>query len=191
MIINIALEFEKLSKNLYIFFINFFPVLFLILKFVIVFILLALGILYLLSLKGIFLKRKLLNLKDDDNDFNNLRIVLGVGFIILSFGFLFNYLIYFFIWLFQSFDGFLIIGINVIESFISEISGLDLVIFNTIIEKLIALCSFVAIFQMILASFYFINNRIVLVDSKKATTLIISSVIQVLLFGFECLPYLL
>lgn len=191
MIINIALEFVKLSENLYIFFVSFFPVLFLILKFVIVFILLVLGILYLLSLKGIFLKRKLLNLKDDDNDFNNLRIVLGVGFIILAFGFLFNYLIYFFIWLFQSFDGFLIVGINLVESFISEILGLNLVIFNNVIERLIALCSFVALFQMILASFYFINNRIVLVDSKKATTLIISSVIQVLLFGFECLPYLL
>jgi len=189
--INIDLDFFGFLNNLYNIFISFFPILFLILKFVMVFILLSLGILYLLSLKGIFLKRKLLNIKDVDNDFNNLRLVLGITLIILAFGILFNYIIYFFIWVFQSFDGIVPVIINLIEGFIAENSDLNFDILNSVIKKLIALCSFVAIFQMVLALFYFVHNRIVLVDSKKATTLIITSVIQILLFGFECLPYLL
>ncbi|TFF88329.1 MAG: hypothetical protein EU549_03240 [Promethearchaeota archaeon] len=144
-----------------------------------------------LSLKGIFLKQKLLHIKDDDNEFNSLRIFLGVTFIILAFGFLFNYLIYFFIWLFQHFDGFLIVIIGFIENFIIANYDLNLEIFNNIINQIIAIGSFTALLQMVLAAFYFVNNRLVLINSKKATILIISSVIEILLFGFECLPYLL
>jgi hypothetical protein len=188
MLINAGIE---LLDNLYAIYMAFFPILFMVLKYVIFFILLSLGILYLLSLKGIFLKKKLLNIKDIDDDFNNLRIILGVIFIILAFGFLFNYLIYFLIWIFQYFDGFLIVLLKLIESFIIRNYDLNLNILNNIINQLIALGSFVAILEMVLAGFYFVNNRIVLISSKKATTLIISSVIQILLFGFECLPYLL
>ncbi len=165
---------------------HFFPLLFLVLKYFISFILLSIGILYLLSLKGIFLKKKLYN-KYNDNDFNNLRIIIGVTFIILAFGILFNYLIYFFIWLFQYFDGFLLVIIN----FFLGSSFLNTLKLNNLISQGIALGSFVAILQFILAIFYFLNDRIVLMSSKNASSLFITSVISILLFGFECLPYLL
>ncbi len=165
---------------------QFFPLLFIVLKYLISFILLSIGILYLLSLKGIFLKKKLYN-KYKDNDFNNLRIIIGVTFIILAFGILFNYLIYFFIWLFQYFDGFLLVIIN----FFLGNSDFDIPIVNKLISQGIGLGSFVAILQFILAIFYFLNDRIVLMSSKNASSLIVTSVISILLFGFECLPYLL
>ena len=180
------IDFDIIDQLIDIISIQFFPLLFLVLKYLISFILLSIGFLYLLSLKGIFLKKKLYN-KYKDNDFDNLRIIIGVTFIILAFGILFNYLIYFFIWLFQYFDGFLFVIINFfLGSYLENHIKL-----NNLISQGIALGSFVAILQFILAIFYFLNDRIVLMSSKNASSLFISSVISILLFGFECLPYLL
>ncbi|MEJ2296434.1 MAG: hypothetical protein P8Y23_16915, partial [Candidatus Lokiarchaeota archaeon] len=94
-----------------------------------------------LSLKGIYLKQKILNSEEDGNDFNNLRIILGLSFIILGLGILFNYLIYFFILIFQYFDGFILISLMLIENLIIDSYHVNFIEFNNIIIPLIALGS--------------------------------------------------
>lgn len=78
-----------------------------------------------------------------------------------------------------------------IENPITDSYHVNFADFNNIISPLIALGSFIAILQTILAFFYFINNRFLLIRPKKSIVIMVSSVIEILLFGFECLPYLL
>jgi hypothetical protein len=182
---------SNLLENFYNLYLEFFPVLFIILKFILVFILLSIGILYILSYKGIYLKIKLLNLEEKENKFTSIRIMIGVSFIILSSGIFFNYLIYLLIWIFGNFNGLLLISLNIIEPFMIDYLSLNFGVFYDIINPLIALGSFAAILQIILTILHFINNKFVLIRPKKSILLIILSVIEVLIFGFECLPYLL
>jgi len=192
MVKKILLPFDpEIIENIYILYLDFFPNLFLILKFVLVIILFSLGVLYLLSLKGNYLRKKLLKIEDETNDFNNISIILGIILIMMAFGVLLNYLIYFFIWVFQYFDGFILISLSLFEDFMVENFGLNITVFNEIITPLIALGSFISILQIIFVLFYFTNNRFVVIRPKKSIIILTTSVIQILLFGFECLPYLL
>jgi len=192
MVKKILLPFDpEIIENIYILYLDFFPNLFLILKFVLVIILFSLGVLYLLSLKGNYLRQKLLKIEDETNDFSNISIILGIILIMMAFGVLLNYLIYFFIWVFQYFDGFILISLSLFEDFMVENFGLNITVFNEIITPLIALGSFISILQIIFVLFYFTNNRFVVIRPKKSIIILTTSVIQILLFGFECLPYLL
>ncbi|TFG17249.1 MAG: hypothetical protein EU531_03895 [Promethearchaeota archaeon] len=192
MVKKILLPFDpEIIENIYILYLDFFPKLFLILKFFLVIILFSLGVLYLLSLKGNYLRKKLLKIEDETNDFNNISIILGIVFIMIAFGVLFNYLIYFFIWVFQYYDGFILISLSLFEDFMVKNFGLNITVFNDTITPLIALGSFISILQIIFVLFYFTNNRFVVIRPKKSIVILTTSVIQIFLFGFECLPYLL
>jgi hypothetical protein len=125
------------------------------------------------------------------NSLKKIRMILGVSFIILAFGILFNYLIYFFIWAFEHFDGFLLISLKLIENIVVENINLDLTIFYSIVKPLFGLASFISITQFFIALCFFINSKIALGRPKRPIMYMISSIIGILIFGFECLPYLL
>ena len=173
------------------FLLNFFPVLFHFLKFTLVGVLFTIGALILLKLRGIYLQQRS---KGDYMNPNKVmrktRLLLGFAYIIVGFGFLFNYLTYILIWLFSGFEGFLLIWLNsIIEIFPEFFENIPMIF--EIYHPIIALVSFTAILQYIMAFFYLVNNNKVISNPKKSVNLLISSSIEIILFGTECLPYFL
>ena len=71
---------------------------------------------------------------------------------------------------------------NLIENFYS---------LSELIHPFIALGSFVAILQYFLSLFYFVNNKTVNNKPHKSAYVLLCSVLEILFFGFECLPYFL
>ncbi|MFX1260393.1 MAG: hypothetical protein ACFFAN_21290 [Promethearchaeota archaeon] len=161
----------------------FLPVIFVSLKYSLGIILISFGVLFLLNLKGIYFQRKAIGLDQKNNNLKKIRLILGSLYIIIGFGIIFDYLIYVLIWIFHPFKSLiLIIMENLIEDFyyISEL-----------IHPFIALGSFIAILQYFLSVYYFVNNRAVINKSHKSVYVLFCSVLEIILFGFECLPYFL
>ena len=162
------------------------------LKFTLVGILFSIGILVLFRLRGVYLQQRI---KGDGSDNNKamrkVRLILGFSYIITGFGILFNYLIYILLWFFRNFNGILLSSLDSLNAVISEEFHINFTLFIELIHPIIALLSFTAILQYIMALFYLINNNRVISNPQKAITLLIVSTIEILLFGMECLQYLL
>lgn len=161
----------------------FLPVIFVSLKYSLGIILISIGVLFILYLRGFNFKRKVMGLDQKNNYLRKTRLILGSMYIILGFGIIFDYLTYLLIWIFHPFKSLILtIMENLIENFyfISEL-----------IHPFIALGSFLAILQYFLSLFYFVNNRTVINRPQKSAYVLICSVLEIVLFGFECLPYFL
>ncbi len=159
------------------------PVIFVSLKYSLGIILIFIGVLFLLNLRGIYFKRKAIRLDQKNNYLKKTRLILGSIYIILGFGIIFDYLIYLLIWIFHPFKSLILAIIeNLIENFYS---------LSELIHPFIALGSFVAILQYFLSLFYFVNNRTVINKPHKSAYVLFCSILEIVLFGFECLPYFL
>jgi len=162
---------------------QFLPLIFVSLKYSLGIILISIGILFLLSLRGIYFKKKVKGLDQKNNYLKKTRLILGLIYVIVGFGIIFDYLIYLLIWIFHPFKSLiLIIMENLIEDFYT---------LSEVVHPFIALGSFIAILQYFLSIFYFVNNRTINSKSHKSAYMLICSVLEIVLFGFECLPYFL
>jgi len=168
------------------------------LKYIFVFILFSLGILTLLKLRRIYFDKKI-NKKDDEPDnLKKERYLLGIIYIFLALGILFNFLIYFLmicldplpdrlVFNFINFNG------DIDPYYMNRIQDINAAKYPH--EKTIYYCiaygSCIAFLQLTMCFWYFLNNRSV--DKPKATLIwLISSVSECILFGFTTfLPFFL
>jgi len=177
---------------------NFFIILCNYLKFFIVFIILFIGILTLLRLRGIYRQSKLMGVKKEEDSFGIPRLILGILYIFLAFGILFNYITYFLIWILDPIPDKLIynfIDFNGIDPFymnrIKDISASQFPHEKTI-YYCFALGSLISILDILLCLWYLINNNRLINNPTKALTILISGIMGGILFGFTtCLPFLL
>jgi hypothetical protein len=171
---------------------NLFQIIFIFLKFTIVGILFCIGILVLFRLRGVYLQQRVKGeVSNNNRAMRRIRLILGFTYIITGFGILFNYLIYILIWFFRDFNGFLLLSLNSISNVIPVEYRANITLFIELFHPIIAILSFSAILQYVMALFYLINNNRVISNPKKAITLLIISTIEILFFGMECLQYLL
>ena len=171
---------------------TFFDLIFVFLKFTLVSVLFSIGILVLFRLRGVYLQQRLKGeLSSKNMALRNVRLILGFTYIIIGFGILFNYLTYILIWLFRNFNGILLVSLNSLNKVVSEEYHSNITLFIELFHPIIAILSFVAILQYLMAIFYLINNNRVISNPKKAITLLIISNIEIVFFGMECLQYLL
>jgi len=161
----------------------FFSILLIILKYSLVVILIFYGVLFLLRLRVIYSKHYNIAFKKSNRGLKIIWLILGFIYINLGFGILFDYLIYLLIFISKPFKGFILFTIEqIIEDF-------DLL--KAFLTPLIALISALAISQCFLGLYYFTNNKHVINKSHKSSYVLIYSVLEIMLFGFECLPYFL
>lgn len=161
----------------------FLPLIFVSLKYSLGLILIFLGILFLLSLRGIYFKRKAMELDRNNSNLKRIKVILGSIYIIVGFGITFDYLIYLLIWIFHPFKSLILI---ILENLIEDFHSL-----SEIFHPFLALGSFIAILQCIFSLFYFINNRNVINKPHNSAYVLFCSVLEIVLFGFECLSYFL
>jgi len=177
---------------------NFFIIFCKYLKFFIVFIMLLIGILTLLRLRGVYRQSKLMGVKKEEDSFRIPRLILGILYIFLAFGVLFNYTTYFLIWILDPLPD------KLIYNFI-DFSGIDPFYMNRIedisisqfpheetIYYCFAIGSLISVLDILLSLWYLINNNRLINNPNKALGILISGIMGGILFGFTtCLPFLL
>ena len=169
-------------------------------KYIIVFILLAIGISTLLKLRGHYIQESMGN-DDVDikeiNHFRNPRLILGVVYIVLAFGILFNYITYALIWILDPLPDRLIFNFinfsGIVDPFtMNRIMDISASIYphEQTIYYCVAFGSFVAITDVIIAIWYLVNR--VPFNPKMGFSLLIGGVTVGILLGFTtCLPFFL
>ncbi|MFX0003678.1 MAG: hypothetical protein ACFE9C_01285 [Candidatus Hodarchaeota archaeon] len=178
-------------ENFCIAFNNFFLILCKYLKFIFVFIILSIGILTLLRLRGVYRQSRLVSKDKQDDQFMKPRLILGCSYIVLAFGILFNYITYFLIWILDPLPD------RLIYNFIA-FSGIDPYYLNGIMdisasefphEITIYYCfsfvSLMGLLQILLSLWYLINNNRLINNPSKAFCILISGIMQCILFGFN------
>ena len=168
---------------------DFVLLIFVYLKYILFIILISIGSLTFLKLRGIYLQQRAKGVKSEEDQLKDVRLILGTIYIFLAFGILFNHLIYFFIWILEPLpDGLIFI---IFDTF-SEFSGFNMDNINRSLHPLWGLCSFIAILQLFFSLYFIINNNRVITVPKVQIFNLISSIAEIILFGFTtCLPYLL
>lgn len=160
-------------------------------KYTFVFIILFIGILTLLRLRGIYLQQRSKNIKNEEDQLGKVRIILGTSYICLGFGILFNYLIYFLIWIFNPLpEGLIFMLIGIFKPLFLEY---ELLIDSLLIylHPIIALLSFLAIIYFFMSLYYLINNNRVISNPYGIVWLLLKSIGMIILFGFSTsFPYL-
>jgi len=164
------------------------------LKFIFVFIILAIGILTLLRFRGIYLQPRVRKVEKKEDTLNKSRLILGTLYISLGFGILFNYGIYFLIWILDPLPD------RFIFNFI-EFSGIDPLYLNGIKEismaqlpheKTIYYCfslgSLVSFLDICLSLWYLINNNRIINNPRRTVEFLFLGVTGCILFGFT--PFL-
>ena len=174
---------------------NFFVLFFQYMKYIFAFILLILGILTLLSLRKIYFDKKLVNTNVNEDFLRKSRLVVGIFYIIMGSGILFNYLIYFLILILEPLPDQLIqrFIIDSINSYIKDLNYQEhvLTLFDICLSNAFALGSFFALLWLFLSFWYFFHNNI-LKNPRKTLGWLTSSVASGILFSFSsCLPLLL
>ncbi len=168
------------------------------LKFIFVFIILAIGILTLLRFRGIYLQHRMRKVEKEEDTLNKSRLILGTLYISLAFGILFNYGIYFLIWILDPLPD------RLIFNFI-EFSGIDPLYLNGIKEVSIAqfphektiyycfsLGSLISFLDICLSLWYLINNNRIINNPRRTMVCLFSGVTGCILFGFTpFLPFFL
>ena len=169
-------------------------------KYIIVFILLAIGISTLLKLRGHYIQERMTNADVDIkeiNHFRKLRLILGVVYIVLAFGILLNYITYALIWILDPLPDRLIFNFinfsGIIDPFMmNRIMDINTSIYphEQTIYYCVAMGSFVAITDIIIAVWYLVNR--VPFNPKMGFSLLIGGVTTGVLLGFTtCLPLFL
>lgn len=160
-------------------------------KFVFVFIIFFIGILTLLRLRGVYLQQRSRSIKKEEDQLRKVRLILGTLYIFLGFGILFNYLIYFFIWIFNPLpDGLIFVIIDALKSHYQEYSLFEVSI--NILYPFLALVSFLVILYLFLSIYYLINNNRVTSNPAGVVRLLVKAVLMIIFFGFTTsFPYFL
>lgn len=167
-------------------------------KFIFVFIILAIGILTLLRLRGIYLQPRLKKVEKDEDTLTKSRLILGTLYISFAFGILFNYGIYFIIWILDPLPD------RLVFNFI-EFSGIDPLYLNGIKdismaqyphEKTIYYCfsfsSLISFLDIVLSLWYLINNNRIINNPRRTVEFLFAGVMGCILFGFTpFLPFFL
>jgi len=159
-------------------------------KFIFVLILLICGILTLLKLRGIYFKSRLIS-SDKDVDMTDLltkpRLILGSAYIILAFGILFNYFIYFLIWALEPLPDKLIFSfiplIDIDPYITNRITDINAAIYphEKTFYYVVAMFSFFFTLHLILSIWYFIYKS----KHPRGTMFhLVISVSGVIIFGF-------
>jgi len=169
-------------------------------KYLLVFILLGIGISTLLKFRGHYVQERLKTSELDMKEFNRLRkprLILGVVYIIVAFGILFNYLTIFLIWLLEPLPDRLIFNFinfaGIVDPFtMNRIMDISASIYphEQTIYYCVAMGSFTAIVDIIIAGWLLVNK--VPYNPKKAFALLFGGVTAGILLGFTtCLPFFL
>ena len=161
----------------------FFSMLLIILKYSLAGILILYGVLFLMRLRNIYSKHHNLDFKKNNSRLKKIWFILGFIYIILGFGISFDYLIYLLIFISKPFKGFILF---VIEQIIEDNDLL-----KAFLTPIIAFVSALAISQCFLGLYYCTNNKYIINKHHKSSYVLIYSVLEIMLFGFECLPYFL
>lgn len=177
---------------------EFILIFFIFMKYIFVFVLFGLGLLTLLKLRRIYFNVRVNNPELDEDPLKKERLVLGITYIFLGLGILFNYLTLFlililepipdrFIFKFLNFHG----GIN--PEYMNRIEDIEASKYphEKTIYYCFALVSFYAILNLVISLWLLLHNRPV--DKPRSTVFwLIQSVFLGLLFGFTtCLPFFL
>jgi hypothetical protein len=177
---------------------NSFAVIFFIyLKFIFVFIMFTIGTLTLLKLRGIYLKSRGTDQKEDT--LKKPRLFLGCFYIFFAFGILFNFLTYFLIWALEPLpDRFIFNFINfhgkINPDYMNRIKDIEKAEYawEKTVYYCIAIASFVFTLNLILSIWYLINNNRVISNPRKVIMNLIDSLIGGMIFGFSTfLPFFL
>ncbi|MHA1488580.1 MAG: hypothetical protein ACTSRI_02860 [Promethearchaeota archaeon] len=181
---------------------NFFMIFFQYVKYIFVFILLFIGLLTLLRLRGIYIQTRLRNLKKTEKEVDQLKkvcLILGIVYIFLAFGILFNFLTYFLIWFFDPLPDKLIynfidfhgvIGPQYMNR-IKDINNSQYPCEKTFCLA-VALGSFSSVLELLLSIWYLIHSNKLINNPKLALEGILGGVIGGIMFGFTTfMPFFL
>jgi len=159
-------------------------------KFIFVFIIISIGFLTLFRLRGVYRQERLVNSDNKIETFRKPRLILGLCYLFLGFGILFNYLIYFLIWILDPLPD------RLIYSFI-DFSGIDPFYLNGIRdisasqfphEKTIYYCfslgSLISVLDILLSLWYLINNNRLINNPSNALRTLIFGIMGGILFGY-------
>jgi len=169
-------------------------------KYIIVFILLAIGISTLLKLRGNYIQERMKNLDKEMKDINKFRkprLILGTVYIVLASGILLNWFTMFLLWALEPLPDRLIFNFINFHGFFDPYSMNRIMDINASIYPheqtiyyAVAFGSFVAIADIIIAIWYFVNR--IPFNAKMAFSLLIGGVTGGIMLGFTtCLPFFL
>ncbi len=184
---------------------GFFLIFFLYMKYIFAFILIIVGLLTLFRYRGIYLmdkirsKPKLSEKESLKQKVKKVHVFLGMSYIFMGFGVLFNYLTYILMWVLDPLpDGFLFqfLGVgNIIDpASIYRISNYNAALspHESTIYFCFALVSFVALLQIALSIWFITNENKIIHSHYKTFLVLIAGLIEGMLVGFTtCLPFFL
>ncbi|MFX1392647.1 MAG: hypothetical protein ACFFAH_03650 [Promethearchaeota archaeon] len=169
-------------------------------KYIFAFILFAIGIFTLMKLRGIYIIERTKLAKKDikgDNLLKNPRLILGISYITMALGFIFNFLIYFLIFCLDTlpdrfiFD-FITFSGTIDPKSIDSIEDLNRAEYphEKTIYFCVAIVSFIAILDLVISVAYIVNSSGK--NHRKTLTQMMGGVILGILAGWTtCLPLFL
>jgi hypothetical protein len=126
------------------------------------------------------------------------RLILGCSYIVLAFGILFNYITYFLIWILDPLPDRLIFNFlsfsGIDPYYINRISDLSLAQFphEITIYYCFSFGSLMGLLTLLISLWYLVNNNRLISNPSKGLSILITGVMQGILFGFNtCLPFFL
>ncbi|MHA2283832.1 MAG: hypothetical protein ACXAC5_23560 [Promethearchaeota archaeon] len=166
-------------------------------KYILVFILLTIGVLTLLKLRGIYVKeryRKGDKKLGEKSALTKPRLILGVAYIVIGIGILFNFFTYFLMLILEPLPDRLIFNFldfagNIDPFDMNRIMDLSAAIYphEQTVYYCVALASFGAIVDLVIAIWYMVNR--ITYNPKAAFSMLIGGVTTGILAGFTtCLP---
>ena len=167
-------------------------------KYIFVIVLIGCGVLTLLKLRGYYFRSRSFSAKEDSNKkdpFIKPRLIVGAVYIFIGFGILFNYLIYFFIWLLDPLpDRFIfnLISLIDIDPFnLNRITDIHSAIYphEQTFYYIVAMFSFTNTIHSTVSIWYLLNN---VRNPRKTIIWVFSSVPGGIFFGFTTfMPFML
>ena len=191
-------EIINFFENFCIAFNQYAQVYFIIFKFIFVFVLIGCGILTLLKARGIYFKSRVFSKEKDEPKTDPLtkpRLIIGTVYIVMGSGILFNYLIYFLIWLLDPIPDRLFFNFIDIIDFdpyaINRISDIHLAIYphEETIYYAVAMFSFASTVHLTISIWYVLNK----VKNPRDTLIILFKALPgCIIFGFTTfMPFML
>ncbi|MFX0029519.1 MAG: hypothetical protein ACFE8B_09935 [Candidatus Hermodarchaeota archaeon] len=169
------------------------------LKYIFVFMILFIGIFTLLRFRGVYQQSRQGGGIDKKEDvLTKPRLILGTLYIVLAFGILFNYLTYFFIWIFEPLPDRLIYNfidfIGIDPFYLNGIKDISVTQYPH--EKTIYYCfsfaSLMSVLTILLSLWYLINNNRLIHNPMRVFGTLVSGIMGGILFGFTTyLPFFL
>ena len=167
-------------------------------KYIFVIVLIGCGVLTLLKLRGYYFKSRSYSVEVGSNkkdSFIKPRLIVGAVYIFIGFGILFNYLIYFFIWLLDPLpDRFIFNIINLIDIdpfILNRITDIHSAIYphEQTVYYVVAILSFTNSIHLTVSIWYLLNN---VNNPRKTIIWLFSSVPGGIFFGFTTfMPFML